>query len=654
MERLRNCRLLTLTGAVLVVTGALAPVRAQDPDDLQRAVARISLMNGEVSVRRGDSGDWVAGIINAPLLAEDRISTGPNSRAEVQFDAANVLRMGGNAEIRLTQLEYGRYQIELAHGTLTYDVVRPTSANAEVDTPSVAVKPSKQGAYRISVNDAGETEVTVRAGQAEVYSPRGSQWVEVGQSLMARGNPSNPEFQMVAALPYDDWDRWNAERDQTLEHAVSDQYVPQGVYGAEDLDNYGTWSNVAPYGYCWHPAMALDAGWAPYRTGRWVWEDWYGWTWVSYDPWGWAPYHYGRWFWNAGGWWWYPGVMGRHHYWSPALVAFFGFGPGVGVGFGFGNVGWVPLAPYEVFHPWWGREYYLGRGYINRGINISNVNIANNYRNARIANGVSGIATGDFQSGRFHNIRSLPGSQIRAAGLVRGQMPLGPTAHNLSFSNRTVANVPASRGNVHFFSHQQAAPVQRVPFAQQQREFSSMSRGASSAPSGRMRGAAADPAQGEFRSQGSVGNTSPRSAQNPGANGWRQVGEQAPSRAMESPQPRTPASNAASESRGGWQRFGAPGRVPSQQAAPAGRSGESGNSGFGRFSGSRFAAQPQGQQPLRVSPPVVRQRENSSAPAQRYQAPRYQAPRAQSAPARSAPRTSGGGGHSSGSHGGRR
>jgi len=77
-------------------------------------------MNGEVSVRRGDSADWVAGVVNAPLLTADRISTGPNSRAEVQFDSANMLRIGGNAEINLVQLEDRRFQMELARGTITF------------------------------------------------------------------------------------------------------------------------------------------------------------------------------------------------------------------------------------------------------------------------------------------------------------------------------------------------------------------------------------------------------------------------------------------------------------------------------------------------------------------------------------------------------
>src|SRR5208337_2520611 len=103
-------RFLVPAGALLLAMGAAIPVRAQAPapEDLSRGVARISLMDGEVSVRRGDSGEWVVGVINAPLLTADQIATGPNSRAEVQFDAANMLRIGGNAEIHMAQLENRR------------------------------------------------------------------------------------------------------------------------------------------------------------------------------------------------------------------------------------------------------------------------------------------------------------------------------------------------------------------------------------------------------------------------------------------------------------------------------------------------------------------------------------------------------------------
>src|SRR5689334_13895770 len=59
---------------------------APDPDSVNRGAARISVMSGDVSVRRGDNGDYVAAGVNAPLVVGDRVLTGRNSRAEVQFD----------------------------------------------------------------------------------------------------------------------------------------------------------------------------------------------------------------------------------------------------------------------------------------------------------------------------------------------------------------------------------------------------------------------------------------------------------------------------------------------------------------------------------------------------------------------------------------
>ena len=202
-------RLFGLSSAALavVMTASLAsPAFGQAPpdaDDAAHGVARISVMDGQVSVRRGDAGEWVAGVINAPLMADDTIATAPNSRGEIEFDANNMLRIGGNAEVHLTALEAGRYQMELAKGTVTFRVLRPSNLNIEVDTPSVSVRPSKAGVYRINVSDAGETQVVVRAGDVEVFTPKGSQWVNAGQMMLARGSASDPEFQVVNAIPMD-------------------------------------------------------------------------------------------------------------------------------------------------------------------------------------------------------------------------------------------------------------------------------------------------------------------------------------------------------------------------------------------------------------------------------------------------------------------
>ena len=641
-------------GAVILAAGLAAPVRAQDPDDMKRGVARVSLVNGEVSVQRGDSGDWVAASINAPVVTNDRISTAPNSRAEVQFDGANMLRIGGDAEVSFTQLEYGRYQMAVAHGTVTFRVLRSSNIDMEVDTPSISIRPSKQGAYRISVNDAGESEITARSGEVELFSPRGSQWVRSGQALMARGSASDPEFQVVRAAAYDDWDRWNDGRDQTLTRSAGYQYVGPGVYGVEDLDPYGSWVDVPGYGYSWRPLVVAD--WAPYRQGRWVWEDWYGWTWVSYEPWGWAPYHYGRWFYQpAFGWCWYPGAIGVRHYWSPALVAFFGFGGGGGVSFGFGNVGWVPLAPYEVFRPWWGRGFYGGWDYVNRSINITNVNITNIYRNSRVNNGFTAVSNADFRSGRFNNFVHASGDQLHQAGMVHGPIPIAPERANLHFSDRQNAFVPQrSSANTRFFTRQQPNPAPSVPFAQQRSALDPTNRSAEPAL-GINRGRFGEPG-----GQGSLQRGSTPAVRND-AGGWQRFvdprGGQAVTPRAEQVAPRnepaTPSNNR------GWGRFGEPSGTPTPRAENPQPQRQQFRSQPPAFGGGNAQPRvnppspPSRQESVRISPPVTRDRSFGGGGGGNFSAPRSE-PRAPSGGGGASRPPSGGGGGSrnSGNSGG--
>ena len=121
------------------------------------------------------------------------------------------------------------------------------------------------------------------------------------------------------------WDRWNYQRSDYLAQPASAKQVPAGVYGAEALDQHGTWRTVESYGSVWVPA-GVAPGWSPYSTGRWIWDPRFGWSWVDTAPWGWAPYHYGRWVHLDRVWAWAPGPVIVRPVYAPALVAFFGIG----------------------------------------------------------------------------------------------------------------------------------------------------------------------------------------------------------------------------------------------------------------------------------------------------------------------------------------
>jgi len=523
-------------------------VFAQDSNPQERGVARISLINGDVSVRRGDTDDWVAGAINAPLVVGDRVATGATSRAEVQFDYANMIRLSSNSEVRLTELEAQRYQLQVARGLVTFRVLRDSGVDVDLSTPTVSVRPVKKGIYRVAVRDDGQTEVTVRSGEAEIYTPRGVERLQSGKTMLARGTAADPEFQVVGAVAKDDWDNWSEKRDRTLSNSRSYEYVSRDIYGAEDLDAHGRWVYVAPYGWVWAPSVPV--GWAPYRQGRWSWMDYYGWSWVSYEPWGWAPYHYGRWFHHGPhGWCWYPGVMHARHHWSPGLVAFFGWnswnGFSAGVGIGFGHVGWVPLAPYEPYHAWWGGHHYGGHRsntYVDNSVRIvNNVNITNVYRNARVNNGVTAVGVDDFTRGRSGNYLRAGDEQFRRASVMQGQVPVAPRAESVRMSERDVRrdSIPRTGDNMAFYSRRQPAQVERVSFEQQRRSMEQISQRAFS-------GSGSDGAGGPVsRSEAASGlrNRTEQSGPAGRSGGWRSVNE--------------PAVGGASQDRG-WRRFGEP------------------------------------------------------------------------------------------------
>ena len=561
--KLLGLALLMSSAAVLPMEAqsAEAAVDAEEEDVPGRGVARISLIHGDVSVKRGDSGEMTAAALNAPLVIQDRIFTGLSSRAELQFDHSNMIRMAANSEVRLAEIEQRRYIIQLARGLVTFRVLREQQADVELSTPSISIRPVKPGAYRVEVKEDGTTEVAIRSGEAEIYTPQGTERVRAGRTVVARGTSTNPEFRDGIEVAEDDWDNWNARRDRELQSSRSYQYMSTDIYGGEDLDNHGRWVDVPQYGHVWSPYVA--SGWAPYRQGRWSWIDYYGWTWVSYDPWGWAPYHYGRWFNQAGyGWCWWPGGSGSRHFWRPALVGFLGWnsygGFNAGLGFGFGRIGWTPLAPFERFRPWYGSRSYGGyrnNSYTNNNVRIvNNVNVTNIYRNARVTNGVSGADRADFVGGRGNRIRSFGDSDLRGASSIQGRVPMVPERQSLRLADREVSQRgggASNTDNARFVSRRQPAQVERASFDDQRRGMEQATR--------RAFGGGDTPAQ--------TGGDAARSSDA----GWRRVGgDSGAVRGSDTVR----ESGRSADGNGGWRTFGDSGRRSSSSQADSGRSSE--------------------------------------------------------------------------------
>lgn len=507
-------RILAIASLPCVVLSGPA-LRAQQPDSGPApGVARISLVRGEVAVQRGESGDSIQARANLPLVEGDYVSTGSASRAEVQLDYSNLLRLDRNSSVRLASLEDRSFLVQIERGTATYSELRGGDADVDIETPLASVRPQKQGRYRIEVAGIDEVVVTVRKGRAEVASAGGSEQLGKGRSLVVRGDGQEVTFQRARAHPEDAWDQWNERRDRQLTQSNVYAYVNRSIYGAEDLEGHGRWVYVPRYGRCWFPSVR--AGWAPYRHGRWVWMDYYGWSWVADEPWGWAPYHYGRWFRHARhGWGWHPGSYGSRHPWRPALVAFFGYSsPRGGVGVGFGHYGWIPLAPDEPYHPWYGRRYGYGAGRAgSRNIVLvdNSINVYNDYRNARHRNGVTLVDAGDFSRGRMRNARSLQASELRQASVMRGRVPVVPDRSSQGrLIGGTGRSVRAASKPVRYFSTGRSRRnVKRNTFSRQQQDMTEFLRSAGGTD-GRAGGGAKVRSSIKGKARGPAATASPR------------------------------------------------------------------------------------------------------------------------------------------------
>lgn len=364
---------------VLLLCAAAALAQAQPTDDDNNngappdRVARLSWIAGDLGLLPAGSQDWTSADLNRPLTTGDRLATGDGARAELELGGGS-LRMDGDTDFGMLNLNDNLAQVELTQGTLNLSVRSLDQGQSyEIDTPTLALVVSQPGSYRIGVdNDGAGTRVTVFNGQATVYGENNAQHdVFAGRSYQF-DDSSLTALTITDIGSGDAFDHWCNERDRQYAQAgASQQYVSADVVGYQDLDQYGSWQDSPDYGTVWYPSR-VPVGWAPYRSGHWIWIAPWGWTWVDDLPWGFAPYHYGRWAWIRGAWGWIPGPRRVHPVYAPALVAFVG-GDRRSAGLrSVAPVGWFPLGPGEVYNPW----YRCSRACYQR-VNVTNIRVHN-------------------------------------------------------------------------------------------------------------------------------------------------------------------------------------------------------------------------------------------------------------------------------------
>ena len=379
--------LLPLCAGALIFAAPSLHAQYDASGDPPNRVARISFIQGNVSLEANGADGFSQAEINYPLTGGDRVYVDTSSFGELQTGAL-VVRLGNGADVTLSSLTDSVAQFGLAQGSIRLRTRSLADFNGqpgtvEVDTPNGAILVDQPGDIRVdSFPQDDSTVVTVSSGAVEITGQNLDQRLGPDQSLRLTG--SNPVYaEQLQLLPADALDQFDQDRDRRRQRFFAgNPYVSPDMIGAADLEDYGDWQPANQdnqgYGAVWYP-RGVAAGWTPYSNGHWAWVAPWGWTWIEAEPWGFAPFHYGRWANFGGRWGWVPGpppsAFGNdiRPIYSPALVAFVGGGAGFSLSVGGGGVAaWFPLGPREPYQPW----YHASPAYVNR-VNVTNIYTTN-------------------------------------------------------------------------------------------------------------------------------------------------------------------------------------------------------------------------------------------------------------------------------------
>ncbi|HZC43424.1 MAG TPA: DUF6600 domain-containing protein [Acidobacteriaceae bacterium] len=320
-------------------------------------MVRLSDVEGTVQIVRDNQTEFSHAVMNMPLTQGTKIETGPDGRAEIEFEDGSVSRITPNSSLSLTKLSTSssgtlETTIEQPKGLVYYELRSDPRSAFTLDFGENKVTPAENSTFRVNL-DSNPAELAVIDGRVQVTGANSETATAVPQGKTIEFRPSGSAPYTVAdGIIPNGFDQWNDQRDEEAAKEAANKTparTQQGGgsmldggwgFGWGDLDAYGGWYPVPGYGMVWQPYGA-GPGFDPYGYGSWANVGGFGVTWISGYPWGWLPYQCGGWSYiGSFGWGWMPGGCG--------------FG-GIGFGYYGGYYGYGYGGRYWHHHPGWGR-----------------------------------------------------------------------------------------------------------------------------------------------------------------------------------------------------------------------------------------------------------------------------------------------------------
>ena len=256
-----------IAALALVAISCALPAFAQDDDDSQDPpdrVARLSYLQGDVSLQPAGAEDWTQAAKNRPLTIGDKLWVDKESRVELEV-GGETIHVDEGTGLSFLDLNDNTVQLQLTDGALHVQIDRLRDGEVvEVDTPNAAVTLTRPGDYHVETKHEGDgTFVKVYRGDAEIRGNSDPAPIHIGSNEQAEFSGTDRlQVNRGRADERSDFDAWANSRNTRFAQSKSTQYVDPEVIGREDLDDNGEWQSSDDYGPVWIPTRVV-AGWSP-------------------------------------------------------------------------------------------------------------------------------------------------------------------------------------------------------------------------------------------------------------------------------------------------------------------------------------------------------------------------------------------------------
>lgn len=260
-----------LLAALFVVSGVAQrdtlSAAAGDKYVISAKAGGVNLMEGTVTVNRkeGRSGLLLKG---DRLEIGDRVTTGPDARAEILLNPGSYVRLGPNSSFEFHSTSLDDLRLYVHSGSAIFEVFADDEFTVSIGTPGGEAKIVQTGVYRVDV-DGESASLEVWKGRAELAG-----------AVVKKGREAviGAETTAIARFDSDDKDAletWSKARSKELAKATSklkDSTMRTSLMrsflgrGWNVYDSFGVWVfNPWAGGHCFLP---FGYGWrSPYGFG---------------------------------------------------------------------------------------------------------------------------------------------------------------------------------------------------------------------------------------------------------------------------------------------------------------------------------------------------------------------------------------------------